>query len=508
MSWPLPDPPSTAWPPPGTRASTSSISTALRPATVPRSALLRPLVREVARLPELRVEWTRGEIEARGRDAAGFADVLARTPRLGLPGSDFIFPTVHQVDAGGQAHDVIAGSLPPDLAAAGDAILRVAATSMIQDDATYAPYGWSHCLTLPQSVLGIIPWVESPTAATAIAATYVVAFRAAQSSRDIDMDRPPERTRVGARDAIDADPETAASAVFHASDAERAAIIPELAARAAVHEDAHLAKYTLACFDAADRRPVATQASTSPPPRTSAPGGRPGVSQPVAESRPGDSRRPRRLARDLGEHRQPPETPNSAVSSDRLDGAVHRALGHERVRQVPVHDRPQRSARASHPTSAARCRPLTNARFEPAVEHQRRARAAASPATRSAPAIDVSRGRVLLGREPVQERRDLAVVAGRGDAAEHGDAECGAELTRRRRSSPSRRRPGAAGTADMIDAVIGDIVSAMPADERDDAQHARTRTAVCRPSRGTAAARARSRRACRTRPSGARRTGR
>jgi hypothetical protein len=219
-------------------------------------ALLRPLVREVARLPELRVEWTRGEIEARGRDAAGFADVLARTPRLGLPGSDFIYPTVHQVDAGGQARDAIAGSLPPDLAAAGAAILRVAATSMIQDDATYAPYGWSHCLTLPQSVLEVIPFVESPTAATAIAATYVVGFRAAQSSRNIDMDRPPERTPVGARDGLDADPETAAGAVFHASDAERAAIVPELAARAGSHEDAHLAKYTLACFDAAARDPA------------------------------------------------------------------------------------------------------------------------------------------------------------------------------------------------------------------------------------------------------------
>jgi hypothetical protein len=218
-------------------------------------ALLRPLVREIARLPELRVEWTRAEIDARGRDAATFAHALARTPRLGLPGSDFIFPTVHQVDAGGQAHDVIAASLPPDLTAAGNAILRVAATSMIQDDAAFAPYGWSHCLTLPQSVLGIIPWIESPTVATAIAATYVVGFRAAQSSRDIDMGRPPERTRVVARDGIDADPDTAASAVFHSSDAELATIIPELAARAGSHEDAHLAKYTLACFDAAARDP-------------------------------------------------------------------------------------------------------------------------------------------------------------------------------------------------------------------------------------------------------------
>ena len=43
--------------------------------------------------------------------------------------------------------------------------------------------------------------------------------------------------------------------MFHASDGERDAIVPELAARAASHEDAHLAKYTLACFDAAAADP-------------------------------------------------------------------------------------------------------------------------------------------------------------------------------------------------------------------------------------------------------------
>ncbi len=214
-------------------------------------ALLRPLIREVARQPELRVEWTQHEIDTRGSDARSFADALACTPRLGFPGSDFIFPTVHQVDCGGQARDVINASLPSDLAAAGRAMLRVAATSMLQDDITFAPYGWSHCLTLPQSVLGIIPWLSNPTVATATAATYVVAFRAAQASRDVDIDRKPDRTTTTPADAIDADPETAASGVYHASDDELATIVGELAARAATHQDAHVAKYTLACLDAA-----------------------------------------------------------------------------------------------------------------------------------------------------------------------------------------------------------------------------------------------------------------
>ena len=42
-----------------------------------------------------------------------------------------------------------------------------------------APYGWTHCLTLSQAVLSIRPWIADPTRAAAIAATYVVAFRAA-----------------------------------------------------------------------------------------------------------------------------------------------------------------------------------------------------------------------------------------------------------------------------------------------------------------------------------------
>ena len=72
------------------------------------------LVREIARLPELRIEWIRSGLEpapttgsALG-DSHAFARALAATPHLGLPGSDFVFPTVHQVDNGGAARSVIA----------------------------------------------------------------------------------------------------------------------------------------------------------------------------------------------------------------------------------------------------------------------------------------------------------------------------------------------------------------------------------------------------------------
>ena len=57
-------------------------------------------------------------------------------------------------------------------------------------------------------------------------------------------------------DALASDPATAASAAFHATGEQLDALVPELAARAGAHEDAHLAKYTLACVDAAGTDPA------------------------------------------------------------------------------------------------------------------------------------------------------------------------------------------------------------------------------------------------------------
>lgn len=48
-------------------------------------------------------------------------------------------------------------------------------------------------------------------------------------------------------------PRAAAAVAWHASSAERPAVVTTLATRAAVHRDAHLAKYTLACLDVAER---------------------------------------------------------------------------------------------------------------------------------------------------------------------------------------------------------------------------------------------------------------
>jgi hypothetical protein len=223
-------------------------------------ALLRPLAREIARYPELRIQWLDDvSVPGVGGPDAGtqLADALAATPGLGLPGTDFVFPTVHQVDEGGQARAIVEPNLPADLDQANRAIQRIAAQSMLQDDPTFAPYGWTHCLTLSQAAIGIRHRLADPVRAAAIAATYVVAFRAAEGAHTIDAGFEPARTGGTAFAALDAQPSVAAGAVFHASDEELDAIVPELAARGGSHDDAHMAKYTLACFDAAASDPAA-----------------------------------------------------------------------------------------------------------------------------------------------------------------------------------------------------------------------------------------------------------
>ena len=192
---------------------------ASRLATTSRVALrlLRPTLRELARSPGLRVEWV-DEADAPTGDEASLARALARTPKLGLPGNDFIFPIVHQVDAGGLARDLLTGTIPADVTAAARATLRVAARSMLQDDAAFAPYGWTHCLSLPHAIFEIMPWLASRERAVAVAATYVVAFRAAEGSHPIDPGWVPEPTSTNLLAALDDDPTVAASAWYHASD--------------------------------------------------------------------------------------------------------------------------------------------------------------------------------------------------------------------------------------------------------------------------------------------------
>ncbi len=221
--------------------------------------LLRGAARELGRYPDWRLRWFEDPGDPVG--SGSLADALLDVPMLGLPGSDFIFPIMHQAEESGTAARLLAGVVAGsvDVGAARRAITRVAAWSMLQEPGDYAPYGWTHCLTLPQAVMGIAGDGLDAHRAVAVASTYIVGFRAAMGQRALDprwVPDPPATQSLA--DARPLGPDAAAATVWHAAPDARAGIVTELATYAAQHHDAHLVKYTLACFDAAAADPEAT----------------------------------------------------------------------------------------------------------------------------------------------------------------------------------------------------------------------------------------------------------
>ena len=220
--------------------------------------IVRGTVREIARHPEWRIAWHDATTGDGGR--APLRDALLQTPVLGLPGSDFIYPLMHQVEASGVAASLLSHAIdsPIDVASARRDIGRVAAWSMLQEPSTYAPYGWTHCLTMPQAAMGLAGTAVTPRTAVAVAGTFVAGFRAGLGSVTLDPAwQPPQPSTHDLDDAIASGPAEAAAYVWHAADGARTTITAELVTRAAVHHDAHLVKYTHACLDAATDDPNA-----------------------------------------------------------------------------------------------------------------------------------------------------------------------------------------------------------------------------------------------------------
>ena len=170
------------------------------------------------------------------------------------------------VEQSGLAAELLAGPTESiGLRSARRTLLRVAAWSMLQDDPDHAPYGWTHCLTMPQAALGIAPTAHEPADAVAVAATYVLGFRSTLGKVALDPHWSPEPlTGLGPEaelstrlDALAGSPDEAAAATWHAPGTSVPAIVSRLAGYAASHPDAHLAKYTVACLDAASADPEA-----------------------------------------------------------------------------------------------------------------------------------------------------------------------------------------------------------------------------------------------------------
>jgi hypothetical protein len=222
--------------------------------------LLRSLARELARYPDWKLTWQDHREVTPTSDPNALFDAIASTPRLGLPGSDFIFPIMSQVESTDVAAGLLAGptrGVPVDVAA--PVVLRAAARSMLAEPTDSRPYGWSHALTLPQAVLGVSSVCADPTAALAVAATYVVGFRAAVAQHDLPTRFEPDDPGILLDEALVERPEVAAASVWHAPQPSVDAIVTTLATNAATHRDAHLVKYTLACFDAAASDPASAR---------------------------------------------------------------------------------------------------------------------------------------------------------------------------------------------------------------------------------------------------------
>jgi hypothetical protein len=218
-------------------------------------SIVRGPARELARHPDWRLRWF-DDPDGITSPSAALSDALLEVPMLGLPGSNFIFPIMNQAEASGIAAKLLTGVISGNAESASRDLARVAAMSMLQESPEHAPYGWSHCLTMPQAVIALAGHGSEPRTAIAVAATHVVGFRAALGDHPLDAHwepKPPATADLA--EAIANGQADAAATVWHSSVDALDNIVTDLATRAALHHDAHLVKYTLACFDAADADP-------------------------------------------------------------------------------------------------------------------------------------------------------------------------------------------------------------------------------------------------------------
>ncbi|MEK7266651.1 MAG: hypothetical protein AAB227_11200 [Pseudomonadota bacterium] len=218
----------------------------------PAAALLRAPLRHLVGQSQLKLRWqedAQAPSPVRDEGEALFEALLA--PPHVNSSSVYIAPTMLAVEANGFAERTLADATANlSLRAARRAVSRIAALSMLQDDPEHAPYGWSHALSMPEGVFGCADAVEDKTMLLRIAATHALGFRATLGKARL-RDAPPPKPNSDA--IVDVAPIEAAGAVYHMEAARLPCIKTALATRAATGEDAHLAKYTLACFDAAAR---------------------------------------------------------------------------------------------------------------------------------------------------------------------------------------------------------------------------------------------------------------
>lgn len=209
-----------------------------RVAALPASLLNGPL-HEVARQPSWRVRWFRSPPAVGASNIGSLESRLRALPQLGRPGSDFIYPLMIQAEQSGAAAAAITASLDDDPRDVARVLARAATWSMLHDDPTQAPYGWSHCLTMAQAVMSLADDPVPRRTAIGVAGTFVVGFRVAHGLVALgSLADGAVANGVGIDIGVDIDID-----------------IDEVITYAALHEDAHLVKYTLACLHAAELDP-------------------------------------------------------------------------------------------------------------------------------------------------------------------------------------------------------------------------------------------------------------
>jgi hypothetical protein len=218
------------------------------------SALLRSPLRALALHADLRLTWMETVRASATGDAPELFDCLAAPPvHVQSPGES-IAPPMLAVERDGYAMRLLAPRT--SAVAVRDAeriLLRVAALSMLQDDPEHAPYGWTHCFTLPHSILSLTDVVPDTVRAVRIAATHALGFRATLGHTRLVYPYAPELRRDSS--LLGLEPADAAAVAYHSAGDGRRSLRTQLVECAASHADAHLVKYTMACLTACDRDP-------------------------------------------------------------------------------------------------------------------------------------------------------------------------------------------------------------------------------------------------------------
>lgn len=190
--------------------------------------LLRAPLRSLLQHPA-HLGWHRTHAGAAHPDAeARLLDAL-RAPTPTASATTSIAPTMRSVEDNGLAPALLGDAWRGLSTPRAEVVLsRLAAWSMLQEPATHAPYGWTHALTLPQAMLRMTLGTDDAPAGVAVAATYLLGFRATLGTVRLEPTPP-------------------------VAIAEAGAAWTAVATDAALHTDAHFAKYVVACLDAAAR---------------------------------------------------------------------------------------------------------------------------------------------------------------------------------------------------------------------------------------------------------------